>query len=200
MVANRVEAGKEGADKAAAPAAAAAPTASGGGGAKAWMPLIISLVAMPVVAYAVTSFVLLPKLQKGLGITAEAHGGGEAKASSGGHGAKAGEKGGKDSMDSKRQNATMGKLLVNVSGTSGSRYLMTTLTLVGSAADFKTRLEHFDPQLRDMAGSILSAKTIPDLEKAGARNLIRTELITGFNSILGPNMVEEIFITEFAIQ
>ena len=166
------------------------------------MPLIISIVAMPVVAYAVTTFVLLPKLQQGLGITANAHGGGggEAKASSGGHGAKPGEKGGKDPMNSNRQNVTMSKILVNLSGTSGSRYLMTAFTLVGSAPDFKTRLEHFDPQLRDMAGGILSAKTIPDLEKAGARNLIRTELITGFNSILGPNVVEEMFITELAIQ
>ena len=42
-----------------------------------------------------------------------------------------------------------------------------------------------DAPLRDMASSTLSSKTLADLEKPGERNLIRTELITGFNNILG---------------
>ena len=43
-------------------------------------------------------------------------------------------------------------------------------------------------------------ETLADLEKPGARNLIRTELINGFNNILGDNSVQEIYITEFGIQ
>ena len=43
-----------------------------------------------------------------------------------------------------------------------------------------------------MASGLLSAKTIADLEKPGARNLIRGELISGFNSILGNAAVQEI--------
>jgi flagellar basal body-associated protein FliL len=39
-----------------------------------------------------------------------------------------------------------------------------------------------------------------DLEKPGVRNLIRAELISGFNNILGANMVQDIYLTEFAIQ
>ncbi|MGH7973851.1 MAG: flagellar basal body-associated FliL family protein [Limisphaerales bacterium] len=39
-----------------------------------------------------------------------------------------------------------------------------------------------------------------DLEKPGARNLIRSELISGFNNILGGPLVQEIYLTEFAIQ
>ena len=35
----------------------------------------------------------------------------------------------------------------------------------------------------------LSSKTLADLEKPGARNLIRTELINGFNNVLGDNSV-----------
>ncbi len=44
------------------------------------------------------------------------------------------------------------------------------------------------------------AKTIADLEKPGARNLIRGELLAGFNNILGDPGVQEIYFTEFAIQ
>jgi flagellar basal body-associated protein FliL len=47
---------------------------------------------------------------------------------------------------------------------------------------------------------ILSVKTLADLEKPGSRNLIRTELINGFNNVLGENSVSEIYITEFGIQ
>ena len=48
--------------------AAATPEApSGPGGFKAWLPLILTLVLMPGVAYAMTMFVLLPKLQHAVG-------------------------------------------------------------------------------------------------------------------------------------
>jgi len=46
----------------------------------------------------------------------------------------------------------------------------------------------------------LASKTLADLEKPGARNLIRTELINGFNSVLGDSSVSEIYLTEFGIQ
>jgi flagellar FliL protein len=51
-----------------------------------------------------------------------------------------------------------------------------------------------------MACSSLATKTLADLEKPGARNLIRNELITGFNNILGDSSVQDIYFTEFAIQ
>jgi flagellar basal body-associated protein FliL len=51
-----------------------------------------------------------------------------------------------------------------------------------------------------MACGALATKTLADLEKPDARNLIRTQLITGFNNILGDSVVREIYLTEFAIQ
>jgi flagellar basal body-associated protein FliL len=63
----------------------------------------------------------------------------------------------------------------------------------------KTKVEENTDQLRDIASSILGSKTIADLEKPEARNLIRAELLSQFNSALGGG-VAEIFITELAIQ
>lgn len=170
---------------------AAAP-ASAGGGFKAWLPLIVSILLMPALAFGVAQYVLLPQLQKGLGIkaassSATADGDSKAKAK-------------KDSADAKRETVAMNKLLVNVAGTQGARYLLVSLSVVGTGADFKNSMQDRNAQLIDMASNTLNVKTLADLEKPGARNLIRTELINGFNSILGDDVVKEIYFTEFAIQ
>ena len=93
------------------------------------------------------------------------------------------------------------KLLVNIAGTMGARYLLVSVTIVGTGGEaFKTKITENDAQLRDMAMGSLANKTLADLEKPGARNLIPTELINGFNNVLGDNSVQEIYITEFGIQ
>ena len=94
----------------------------------------------------------------------------------------------------------MSKLLVNVADTMGARYLLVSLSVEGSGADFKQKMADHDAQLRDMACGDLATKTLSDLEKPGERNIIRNELITGFNNILGDSSVDQIYLTEFAIQ
>lgn len=187
--ANRSET-SQGTDDAAASgsAPAASAAAASAGGFKAWLPLIIMAVLMPALAYALTTFVLVPKLQKGLGVS------GAAPA------ADASSKPKKETADAKKESVAMNKLLVNVAGTMGARYLLVSLSVVGSGADFKAQMDSHDAQLRDMAQSALSTKTLADLEKPGARNMIRNELISGFNNILGDGTVEEIYFPEFAIQ
>ena len=176
--------------------APAAPPSSGGKWHN-WLPLGIAIVVMPLLAYATTTFVLVPQMQKALRSTnAVSQPGPEPQPAA--SGSRHGEEpppaaGGKQSV-------TLNKLLVNVAGTMGSRYLLTSITLLGNTSDFPARVEQQEPQLRDMASGILSTKTIADLEKPGARNLIRGELLAGFNTILGKSAVHEIYFTEFAIQ
>lgn len=208
-------AGGEGAD--------AKPAEGGGGGIKAFLPLIIALVLMPALSYVITSFVILPKLQKGLGIVppaAVASGHGAEAAKEGGHG-EAAEEGGEEEGEAKgghggghgapaaapaaggkgREQAPLNKLMVNVAGTSASRILMANLIIVGNASDFKNTVKKHEAQLRDTACGILGTKTIQDLvEKPGARNVIRSELITAFNHVLSGSPVQEIYFTDFAIQ
>jgi len=172
-----------GAESAAAEAAPAAPS----GGLKNWLPLILAVVLMPALAFGMTKFVIVPELQKSLGIkdTGESGAGGKSKSSA----------------DAKKMSVPFNKLLVNIAGTMGSRYLLVSVTVVGTGGEaFKTKMAENDAQLRDMAMGALANKTLADLEKPGARNLIRTELINGFNNVLGDNSVTEIYITEFGIQ
>lgn len=195
------------------PADGAAPAA--GGGMKAMLPLILNVVLMPVMAYVMTVFVLLPKINSanvtahaktegGEATEAKSEGHGEAKPSEHGEPAKeekgGGGKHGGGGAGGKTSVALGGKVLVNVAGTSGTRYLLANLMLVGGSAELKDQVEKSSPQLLDVASSVLSTKTIADLDKPGSRNLIRTELISAFNGVLGEGRVKEIYFTEFAIQ
>ncbi len=170
-----------------------APKASGG--FKPWLPLVVAVVAMPALAYATTTFVLIPKLQHALSQPAVAPGAASEA------GATAGAEPGKPGAPVKtKEMVALSKLLVNVAGTMGTRYLMTSVTLVGNTADFKSKIEENKDQLMDLATGALSSKTISDLEKPGARNVIRAELMTVINNALGGPVVQEIYITELAIQ
>ncbi|MFA5190045.1 MAG: flagellar basal body-associated FliL family protein [Verrucomicrobiia bacterium] len=162
----------------------------------AWLPLVISFIAMPLLAYATTSYLLLPKLQKELGpatgaATGTATGAARTKTAAGSK-----EKGGAFN----KTTVQLGRILVNVAGSVGTRYLTSSISVVGTHKEFKERIERSRDQLLDVASSTLGSKTIADLEKPGARNLIRTELITVFNNALGEGVIEEIYITEMAIQ
>jgi flagellar FliL protein len=164
-------------------------------GFKAWLPLIVALVTMPALAYATTVFVLLPKLQRGLAQTPS-----PSASSSASETPATGGEAGKTAPGKPKVMVPMNKLLVNVAGTMGTRYLMTSVTLVGNTSDFKSKIDDNKDQLMDLASGALSTKTISDLEKPGARNEIRAELMTVFNNALGGPLVQEIFITELAIQ
>ena len=202
---NRVENAKPGAaDKSGAREAAAATAApvTQSGGIKSFIPLLANLIIMPVLAYAMTAFVLVPKLAKKVGHTeavaepaAPAHGN-ESAYGSKSEAVTADAAGGKI-----KYSVPLGKkTLVNVSGTMGTRYLLAEFILVGNSPSLKAQVEKSDAELRDAAASALANKTIADLEKPGIRNLVRSELMTIFNSILGKGAVSEIYLTEFAIQ
>ena len=198
-------------------AAAAAGAPAGGGGIKALLPLLVTIVLMPVLAFVTTKFLIVPKILHARGGEVpeeaaeeggDAHGAkpeakhGEDKADKGHGEAKkpdAGEKG-KAGGKGKKQTAQLSKMIVNVAGTAGTRYLMSSITIVGTHADLKGLIEENKDQLLDLANSALASKTISDLEKPGSRNQLRSELMSIFNNALGGTIVQEIYFTEFAIQ
>jgi flagellar FliL protein len=175
-----------------APASAMAPVAKKSFMRSPWFPLAITVLAMPALAFATTRFVLLPEMTRALT-----------------HSASTPQEPDKASKDSKAEGGAvlkskftvpLSKILVNVAGTMGTRYLMTSITLVSADPDLKSKIEENRDQLMDLATSALCTKTISDLEKPGARNVIRSELVTIFNNALGSPLISEIYITEMAIQ
>ncbi|MCF7668811.1 MAG: flagellar basal body-associated FliL family protein [Verrucomicrobia bacterium] len=168
--------------------------ANGGGGFKSWLPLITALVVMPLASYFTITLVLAPRLESSPSQAREQKAGNQNVA---GH--EESSENASAGIKSKRQ-VKIDDVLVNVAGSMGTRYLMTSFTIVGYIPDFKTRVEENKAQLLDVALGALGTKTIADLEKPGARNLIRSELISLFNGVLGADTVSELYFTEFAIQ
>ena len=194
MADRTAEASRTSSDIVPAPNAASA----GAGGIKAWLPLIVTALVMPAMAIATTKFILLPKLQQSAAPSTEgAHEGGKEEGKSEGKPDAHGKPG---ASTKGKFNVALSKIIVNVSGTMGTRYLMTSVTLTGNSPDFKNKIEDNKDQLLDLASGTLSSKTIADLANPGARNQIRTELMAVFNNAMGGNVIQEIFITELAIQ
>jgi len=190
-----------------AKAAAGDANQGGSGGLKAWMPLLVTIVLMPVLAFTTTKFLILPKVVQARGGAGEAAGHDTAGGESGHDAAKdPGDHGkGKEGKDAKgpakkKQTVPITKVIVNVAGSMGARYLMASFTLVGTQADFKTIVEENKDQLLDLANTAMATKTITELEKPGARNQLRAELMSIFNNALGGGIIQEIYFTEFAVQ
>src|SRR5882672_11178875 len=135
-----------------AKAAAGDASHGGSGGLKAWMPLLVTIVLMPALAFTTTKFLILPKV-------VQARGGGETAAHEAGSG-ESGHEAIKDPGDhgkgkegkgagKKKQAVPITKVIVNVAGSMGARYLMVSFTLVGTHTDFKTIIEENKDQLLD---------------------------------------------------
>jgi flagellar basal body-associated protein FliL len=164
------------------------------GGFKTWLPLLATVVVMPALAFATTQFILLPKIRQAM--TQNAAGAGETT----GEAPKEKETSPAATGGKEKVLAPLPKILVNVADSLMTRYLTMSITLVGNTPDFKERIKKNQDQLMDLANGTLMTKTIADLGKPGERNVIRSELMTVFNNALGGPVIQDIYITEQAIQ
>ena len=197
----------------------AAPAGGGGGGMKAMMPAIIAIVLAPAATWGVANFVLLPKFKASVAeAVAAADPEAAAKAAAaGGHGAKAApapakkeEKGGghggghggggkgKEAADPTTYKFE--NVVVNLSGTMGTRYLKATFLITSDKPDLNERFTAAKPQLTDVTLAVLSSLTLADLEEAGSKNIIRERLIASYNQALGSKVAENLYFAEFVVQ
>ena len=191
-------------ETAVAPAAAEeakAPKAPG-----VMMPLLAVFVLMPALAYGLTEYVLIPKLRAAMPAAPSAEAGGlPAKkgetAPAAKNASKKGEGEGKKGAEASAENSFEFKdVIVNLSGALGTRYLKTSFTVSGSDSHLPDVIKESQKKLLDITISVLSARTLNDLDSPTAKNAIREELIAKYNHALGVEIVEEIYFSEFVIQ
>ena len=176
-----------------------APAAAPAKAPSPWMPIIAVLVLMPAISFAATQFLILPRLRSVLAEQKPGGGGKEADH----HGAK----GGKEGKEGKGGEHEAGKfacdfenVVVNLSGSLGTKYLKTSFTFNSSNPDLKKLIEEHKKQLLDVAINILSSRSLADLEAPGSKNVVRNDLMAHFNEALHSDLIEQIFFTEFVIQ
>ena len=205
---------------AASAATAATDAAPKGGGVMGFLPLIIALVLAPVISWVVAEFVLLPRMKSQLAAimpagtpagTRELAAGGQAVAAPAEHAeapkkepkkaeAKHGEgKKGEGATNEGPGSYKFDNVVVNLSGTMGTRYLKTSFLLTGKE-NLHELFEARQPQLLDATLNTLGSLTLSDLEELGSRNLIRARLIAAYNEVLGVRVVEQIYFSDFVVQ
>jgi len=189
------------ADKAgAAPAAGTTPAKSGG--LKVWLPVLAAIIVAPGATFAVAQFVLLPKLKAEL--AASAVPGAEAAATKkkvegekkekGAHGAK--EEGG-----SSPDTYEFANVVVNLSGTMGTRYLKTSFVVTGAKpGTIKDAFVENKARLTDVTLGVLSSLSLSDLEEPGAKNVLREKLVTAYNQALGSRVADQVYFSDFVVQ
>ena len=192
------------------PAADGAAPAATAKAPSPWMPVIAVIVLMPAISFAATQFLILPRLRTVLADSKSAaagkegeHGakGGEHGAKADAHGSKGGEHGGKGGEGEGGKFACdFEGVVVNLSGSLGTKYLKTSFTFNSSNANLKKIVEENKKQMLDVAINVLSSRSLADLEAPGSKNVIRNDLMAHFNEALRSDLIEQIFFTEFVIQ
>jgi len=210
-------------EAAAAPAAPATPVpetaaAPKGGGIAGFLPLIIALVLAPVISWVVAEFVLLPRFKSQLVAAAGGVPAATAPANAG-HAeasepkkpepkkpeAKKPEAGKKGEHPTGSTNAEgpgsykFDNVVVNLSGTMGTRYLKTSFLITGKD-NLRELFEQRHPELLDATLNTLGSLTLADLEEVGSRNLIRARLIAAYNEVIGVRVVDQIYFSDFVVQ
>ncbi len=181
-----------------APSAEARPSAI-----KSLMPVILVVVLAPVVSWAVAQFVILPQFEKKLSKIVAAP---AAEAGAAAEPAAAATEGGGESHEGKKGAAgaansyEFANVVVNLSGTMGTRYLKTTFKVVGKDNTLRATFESNKDKLLDVTLNVLSSLSLADLEEVGAKNIIREKLINSYNQALGKKTADQVYFTDFVVQ
>ncbi len=165
---------------------------------KAWLPAIAAILLAPAGSFAVAQFVLLPRLQAKLAAApAEA----EAAPGPGGHGEKKKGHGGKEEGGASGDTYEFTNVVVNLSGTMGTRYLKTSFVVTGVKPDtIKAAFDGNKARLTDVTLGVLSSLSLSDLEEPGAKNVLREKLVSAYNQALGGRVAEQVYFSDFVVQ
>jgi flagellar basal body-associated protein FliL len=162
------------------------PAKSGGGGGM--LPALLIIALMPVISFAMFKFVFLPELKK---ITPEE-----------------GEAAHQMPIDPKKFHVESGvtyrvpfpERIVNLKGVSLLRYFRTEFEIESSNPDIESEVNVNMAAMKDLADTILGNLTLADLEQTGIKNVVRNQLKQGFDKILQPPMVDEIYFSNWVVQ
>jgi flagellar FliL protein len=90
-------------------------------------------------------------------------------------------------------------IIVNPAGSQGARFLMVSLAIEAPDARALDRLREREAQVRDVVTSVLERQTLEMLTRLGARERMKSELISAVAPIAGVRALD-IYLPQFVIQ
>lgn len=169
--------------------AAAAPRKPGA--LASWLPVAAVLLLAPLGTWAVVEYVMVPRLVKQLAHVAADPQSVTASAAQPASVPAKPNPGGSYEFDN---------VVVNLAGTMGTRYLKTSLVVMGSDPGLKAVFEAEKPQVTDVTLNVLSSLTLNDLEQPGSKNVLREKLVNAYNQVLGRKVADQVYFSDFVIQ
>ena len=91
-------------------------------------------------------------------------------------------------------------IIVNLLDPSGKRYLKIQIQLELDNETLKVEIDKRMPQFKDAIISLLSSKTIPDINSVEGKMQLRAELAALFNQHLKSGKIANVFFMDFIIQ
>lgn len=91
-------------------------------------------------------------------------------------------------------------LIVNLSGSNGRRYLKAKINLEAKDGEMKKTIEAKSVQIKDRLISILSSKTLEDIEGLEGQENLRKEIKDAVDVVLKAEGVLQVYFTEFVVQ
>jgi flagellar basal body-associated protein FliL len=158
---------------------------SGGGGGM--LPALLVVILMPVISFAMFKFLFLPEIVKHAPVAGEVH---------------------HEEIDphkihvetGEKHLVSFGDLIVNINGTGGARFLRVAFSLESTNPEIEDEVEAHKAKMQDLATTVLRHLTMADLERPNITDTVRNQLIQGFDQVLQPPMIDEIYFTQFVIQ
>ena len=95
---------------------------------------------------------------------------------------------------------TMEPVVVNLFDPTGKRYLQISLAFELGDKKLEEEIKNNEPKIKDVIISVLSSKTPEEVLKAEAKEVIKNELLHKINSILGEEVVLNIYITQYIVE
>lgn len=161
---------------------------SGGGGGM--LPALLIIALMPVISFAMFKFVFLPELKKLTPAEGAEHASGLPEIDPEKLRIETGEK----------HQYPFPDRIVNVKGSTMTRYFRSSFTIESSNPDIASEVDKHKAALMDLADTVLGDLTLADLERSGIKNIVRNQLKQGFDKILQPPMVDEIYFSNWVVQ
>jgi flagellar FliL protein len=162
---------------------------------RVWPLMLGLLLGVPLTSYLTIDFLVLPKLVAAIGAPAAVPAAAGAAPSAAPNSAPA-----QHAASGKELTVDFGKIMVNLAGAEGNRYLRINLVLAGNNPGIKEIIKTNDVALRDGVITVLSAQSLSNLEANDGRETARRALISRINGILGGPVVSQIYFTDFVIQ